>query len=170
MLRSPFGFFWHLLMGWVWLGRHCGTKLYPTQLWGDCQGLLEVDWTCAQYFGEKFLYLFAVFSLSYAIFLHQSLLDLHYKVNFVYAFLLTSVAFLQHQVQLWSCSCSWVPKLSFTHACGGSGFRCFQHWIPWIHFIIVCLNKLCLQNVFAKNYFAMFRKAPEVGNIICIFL
>ena len=31
-------------------------------------------------------------------------------------------------------------------------------------------NKLCLQNVFAKNYFAMFRKAPEVGNIICIFL
>ena len=31
-------------------------------------------------------------------------------------------------------------------------------------------NKLCLQYVFAKNYFAMFRKAPEVGNIICIFL
>ena len=31
-------------------------------------------------------------------------------------------------------------------------------------------NKLCLQNVFAKNYFAMFRKDPEVGNIICIFL
>ena len=31
-------------------------------------------------------------------------------------------------------------------------------------------NKLCLLNVFAKNYFAMFRKAPEVGNIICIFL
>ena len=20
------------------------------------------------------------------------------------------------------------------------GFRCFQHWIPWIHFIIVCLR------------------------------
>jgi hypothetical protein len=31
-------------------------------------------------------------------------------------------------------------------------------------------DKLCLQNVFAKNYFAMFWKAPEVGNIICIFL
>jgi hypothetical protein len=29
---------------------------------------------------------------------------------------------------------------------------------------------LCLQHVFAKNNFAMFRKAPEVGNIICIFL
>ena len=29
-------------------------------------------------------------------------------------------------------------------------------------------NKLCLQNVFAKNNFAMFRKAPEVGNIICL--
>ena len=27
-------------------------------------------------------------------------------------------------------------------------------------------NKLCLQNVFAKKYFAMFQKAPEVGNII----
>ena len=31
-------------------------------------------------------------------------------------------------------------------------------------------NNLSLQNVFAKNYFAMFRKALEVGNIICIFL
>ena len=31
-------------------------------------------------------------------------------------------------------------------------------------------NKLFLQNVFAKNSFAMFRKALEVGNIICIFL
>ena len=55
MLWSPFSFFWHLPMGWVWLGRHCGTKLYPTHLWGDCQGLLEVDWTCAQYCGRIFL-------------------------------------------------------------------------------------------------------------------
>ena len=55
MLWSPFTFFWHLPMGWVWLGRHCGTKLYPTRLWGDCQGLLEVDWTCAQYYGRIFM-------------------------------------------------------------------------------------------------------------------
>ena len=31
-------------------------------------------------------------------------------------------------------------------------------------------NKLCLQNLFAKKYFAMFRKAAEDGNIIPIFL
>ena len=31
-------------------------------------------------------------------------------------------------------------------------------------------NKLCFQNVFAKTYFAMLRKAPEVGNKLCTFL
>ena len=37
------------------------------------------------------------------------------------------------------------------------GFRCLHHWILWIHSIIVMFenNGLCLQNVFAKNYFAM---------------
>ena len=64
------------------------------------------------------------------------------------------------------------PKLFVTLACGRSGFRCFQHLNPVdpLHNCMFDNNKLSLQNVFAKNYFAMFRKAPEVGNIICIFL
>ena len=53
-----------------------------------------------------------------------------------------------------------------------TGFRCFQHLNPVdpLHNCMFDNNELCLQNVFAKNNFAMFRKAPEVGNIICIFL
>ena len=59
-------------------------------------------------------------------------------------------------------------------------------WVGWVRWVVVqvlsalnpvdplhnCMfdNKLCLPNVFAKNYFATARKAPEVGNIICIFL
>ena len=49
-----------------------------------------------------------------------------------------------------------MPTLSRISCLGGIvGFRCFQHWIPWIHFIIVMFenNKWCLLNVFAKNYF-----------------
>ena len=42
-------------MGWVWLGRHCGTKLYPTRVWGDCQGLLGVDCEGAQQRGRSFI-------------------------------------------------------------------------------------------------------------------
>ena len=36
------------LVSFLLSGRHCGTKLHPTLLWGDCQGMLEVDWTVAK--------------------------------------------------------------------------------------------------------------------------
>jgi len=42
--------------------------------------------------------------------------------------------------------CSYLLLISMSTLCGISclgwvvGFRCFQHWIPWIHYIIVCLR------------------------------
>ena len=88
----------------------------------------------------------------------------------------TQVSLLRHylkvcevKLQLCNTRCSWGPKLSVTHACGRSGFRCFQHWIPWIHFIIVMFenNKLGLQNVLlmggGNNYSSgLFQLLPGV--------
>ena len=56
-------------------------------------------------------------------------------------------------------NCVWVGSLDSgalsTESCGSLHTCMFE-------------NKLCLQNVFSKHCFAMFLKAPEAGNIICI--
>ena len=58
---------------------------------------------------------------------HSKICKTSRKVATPVAGVRTSVAGVQHQVQVYKTSCSWGPKLSVTHACGRSGFRCFQH-------------------------------------------
>ena len=43
---------------------------------------------------------------------------------------------------------------------GSFGFRCFQHWILWIHFIIVCLTINYACKMFCKKLFCNVPEGP----------